>query len=389
MNKAQEKNSPVVFLPIFLSFFIMGFVDIVGVATNYVKRDFTLSDSMANLIPMMVFVWFAVFSVPTGLLMGKIGRKKTLMASLLLTAVAMVFPLFFYSYAGVLFSFALVGIGNTILQVSLNPLAATLVSKTRLTSTLTMGQFIKAISSFLGPIIAAFAASQLGNWRLTFLIYCVTTVLSIIILCTVHLKESSEPVDKSTSFKEIFSLLKDKYLVYCIIVIVLIVGIDVGLNTSIPKLLMERLDIRLEEAALGTSLYFAARTIGTFIGALLLIKLSPVKFLRVTAISATLAFLILMISSSLGGLLIAIAAIGLACANVFSIVFSLALQHNTKHSNEISALMIMGVSGGALLSPVQGLITDMSTFTVGMSVILISLLIISSISFKFKQYRYV
>jgi len=384
MNNTKEIKSSFVFIPIFLSFFVMGFVDIVGVATNYVKKDFALSDSMANLIPMMVFVWFAVFSVPTGILMGKIGRKKSVVLSLVVTAMAMLFPLFFYNYLGILFSFALLGIGNTILQVALNPLAASTVSKEKLTSTLTMGQFIKAISSFLGPIIVGFAASQLDNWRLTFLIYCITTVISIIILCTVHIKESSETIEQSSSFKEIFSLLKDRYLVYCIIVILLIVGIDVGLNTSIPKLLMERLDMQLEEAALGTSLYFAARTIGTFIGALLLIKLSAVRFLQITTIIAILAFVAMMIGSSLWALLISIAVIGLACANVFSIVFSLALQHDMKHSNEISALMIMGVSGGALLSPLQGLITDISTFTMGMSVILISILIIGSISFKLK-----
>lgn len=385
MNNTRPKNSPLVFLPIFLSFFTMGFVDIVGVATNYVKKEFALSDSMANLIPMMVFVWFAIFSVPTGLLMGKIGRKKTVLLSLLITAITMLFPLFLYNYLGVLFSFALLGIGNTILQVSLNPLAAATVSKDKLTSTLTMGQFIKAISSFLGPVLVGLAASKLDNWRLTFLLYSITTLVSMIVLYFTQIKESAEMTEKPSSFKEILLLLKDKYLVYCIIVILLIVGIDVGLNTSIPKLLMHRTSLVLDEAALGTSLYFAARTIGTFIGAFLLMKLSSVKFLRATLVLAVLAFVIMMISSSLWVLLAAIALIGLSCANVFSIIFSLALQHDMKHSNEISALMIMGVSGGALLSPLQGLITDMSTFTTGMTVILISIIIIGLISFKFKS----
>jgi len=385
MTNNQPKNSPLVFLPIFLSFFVMGFVDIVGVATNYVKKDFDLSDSMANLIPMMVFVWFAIFSVPTGMLMGKIGRKKTVLLSLIITAITMLLPLFFYNYFGVLFSFALLGIGNTILQVSLNPLAAATVSENRLASTLTMGQFIKAISSFLGPILVGFAASRLDDWRLVFLLYCITTVISIIVLYSIRINEASGTVEKSSSFSEIFSLLKDRYLVYCILVILLIVGIDVALNTSIPKLLMERTGIELGEAALGTSVYFAARTIGTFIGAILLIRLSPVRFLRVSLILAFLAFIGMMVSSSLWMLIALIVIIGLACANVFSIIFSLALQHDMKHSNEISALMIMGVSGGALLSPLQGLITDFSGFTSGMVVILASILIIGFISFKFKS----
>ncbi|KAA8478444.1 fucose permease [Arcticibacter tournemirensis] len=387
MDQAQSQKKFAIFFPVFLSFFVMGFVDIVGVATNYIKKDFGLSDSMANLIPMMVFVWFAIFSIPTGMLMGRIGRKKTVLISLFITAIAMLLPLCFFDYFGALVSFALLGIGNTVLQVSLNPLAAAIVSQEKLASTLSMGQFIKAVSSFLGPVIVAFSASQLGNWHLAFLIYCIITVLSVVVLFTLPINESaaSETPQQSSSFRQIAALLKDRHLVYCIIVILLIVGIDVGLNTSIPKLLMERAGLDLDDAALGTSLYFASRTIGTFIGALLLIKLSPVGFLRVTLIVAILAFAGMMLSSSLWPLLILIAVVGLACANVFSIIFTLALKHDMTHSNEISALMIMGVSGGALLSPIQGLITDQWNFTSGMSVILVSLVITGFISFKFKS----
>lgn len=249
-----------------------------------------------------------------------------------------------------------------------------------------MGQFTKAVSSFLGPIIAAFSASQLHNWHLAFLICCVVTIVSIVVLLSLKINEPPRTeAQQKSSFGQIAALFKDRYLVYCITVIILIVGIDVGLNTSIPKLLMERTDLNLNNAALGTSLYFAARTVGTFTGALLLIKLSPVRFLRVTLILAVLAFAGMMISSSFWMLLILIAITGLACANVFSIIFSLALRHDMDHSNEISALMIMGVSGGALLSPLQGLITDMWSFTSGMAVILLSLIIAGFISFKFKS----
>ena len=385
MNNAKSKNSSLIFLPIFLSFFVMGFVDIVGVATNYVKKDFSLSDSMANLLPMTVFIWFAVFSVPTGLLMSKIGRKKTVLLSLFITAVTMLLLSFFYNYLGILLSFALLGIGNTILQVSLNPLAATVVSKEKLTSTLTLGQFIKAISSFLGPVLVGFAASKLDNWRLTFLFYCITAVISMAVLYYTKIEESLKITENTSSFKGIISLLKDKYLVYCIVVILLIVGVDVGLNTSIQKLLMERTGMELKDAGLGTSLYFAARTIGTFAGALLLIRLSPVTFLKTTLILAILSFTGMMFFSSPWALFVLIGITGLACANVFPIIFSLALQHDMKHSNEISGLMIMGVSGGALLSPLQGVITDVSTFTVGMTVILVALLLMGLISFKFKS----
>ncbi|MHC8949163.1 MFS transporter [Sphingobacterium hungaricum] len=385
MQTSKERNTILLFIPLILNFFVMGFVDIVGVATNYVKEDFALSDGMASLLPMMVFIWFAICSIPTGILMGKLGRKNIVLLSLFTTALAMLIPLLFYSYFGILLSFAFLGIGNTMLQVSLNPLVTSLVRKEKLTSILTMGQFIKAISSFLGPILVAFSASRLGDWRLTFLLYCIASVISIIALYSLKIKETAEPSQTSTSFRNIFSLLKDSYFVYCIVVILLIVGIDVSLNTNIPPLLVDRLSIPLAEATLGTSFYFISKTIGTFIGAFLLVKISPIKFLKASIWIAALAFITMMFSSSFWGLLISIAIVGLACANVFSIIFSLALQHDIKRANEIAALMIMGISGGALITPLQGFVTDQSNFTVGLSVILLCIFIIGSIAFKFKQ----
>lgn len=385
MTNTNSKTKKRVFISVFLSFFVMGFVDIVGIATNYVKKDFMLSDSLANLIPMMVFLWFAIFSLPTSMLMGKVGRKKTVLLSLAITSLTMLIPLFFYNYFSVLVAFALLGIGNTILQVSLNPLAAAIVNKEKLTSTLTLGQFIKAVSSFLGPILVGFAASTLGNWRLTFLAYSVMSVLSVLLLYYTPINEVEEDETPSSSFKDLLRLLKDSYLLYGIIGILLIVGIDVALNTSIPKLLMDRTNMELSQAGLGTSLYFAARTIGTLLGAFLLMKLSSVKFLKYSILVAIAAFLMLINVSELWLILPLIVVIGLACSNVFSIIFSLALQHDMKHANEISALMIMGVSGGALLPPLQGVFSDLFGFTIGMYLILVCLIGIGAIAFKLKS----
>lgn len=385
MTNTNSKTKKRVFISVFLSFFVMGFVDIVGIATNYVKKDFMLSDSLANLIPMMVFLWFAIFSVPTSMLMGKVGRKKTVLLSLVITSLTMLIPFFFYNYFSVLVAFALLGIGNTILQVSLNPLAAAIVNKEKLTSTLTLGQFIKAVSSFLGPILVGFAATTLGNWRLTFLAYSVMSVLSVLLLYYTPINEVEEDETPSSSLKDLLRLLKDSYLLYGVIGILLIVGIDVALNTSIPKLLMTRTNMELSQAGLGTSLYFAARTIGTLLGALLLMKLSSFKFLRYSILIAVAAFLMLINVAELWLILSLIVVIGLACSNVFSIIFSLALQHDMKHANEISALMIMGVSGGALLPPLQGVFSDLFGFTIGMYLILVCLIGIGAISYKLKS----
>ena len=110
-----------------LCFFCMGFVDLVGIASNYVKEDLGLSDSVANVFPSLVFFWFLIFSVPTGMLMNKIGRKKTVLLSLLVTVVSLFLPLLGESFAVMLIAFSLLGIGNALMQTSLNPLVSTVM----------------------------------------------------------------------------------------------------------------------------------------------------------------------------------------------------------------------------------------------------------------------
>ncbi|MDR2920699.1 MAG: MFS transporter [Tannerella sp.] len=373
-------NKKVIF-PILFGFFVMGFADVVGIATNYVKKDFMLSDTLANLLPMMVFLWFAVFSIPTGILMGKTGRRNTVILSLVITSVAMLIPLFSYSFTLILFSFALLGIGNTILQVSLNPMIAYVVNPDKRASVLTLGQFIKAISSFLGPIIAGFAASFFGDWKWIFLIYALTSLLSALWLwMTVGSKE--EQIETNTTFSSTVQLLKDKYILVLFFGILCIVGIDVGLNTSIPKLLMEKTGMPVEKAGLGTSLYFAARTIGSFVGAILLVRYAAERFLRSTIIIAIVSFILLLLVDNIWLVYAMIAIVGLMCANVFSIIFSFALNHKKEQANEVSALMIMGVSGGALFPPLMGIISDSSGQVYGLSVLLICLFYILYISLR-------
>lgn len=371
-------------LPILFGFFVMGFVDVVGISTNYVKRDFGLSDTLANLIPMMVFLWFAVFSIPAGMLMGRIGRRNTVAVSLGITIVAMLLPLFFYDFTSVLLAFALLGIGNTILQVSLNPMVASVVSPGKVTSVLTLGQFLKAVSSFLGPLIAGAAASFWGDWKLIFAVYAATTLLSLVwLLVGVH-EEGKKTVQTST-FATVCSLFKDRYIGMLFLGILFIVGIDVGLNTTVPKLLIEKTGMSVSEAGLGSSLYFSARTIGAFIGAFLLARIASDRFMQCCMGIAVIGFVLLLMADSLLWISILVVIVGLACSNVFSIIFSYALQHLPERDNEISALMIMGVSGGALITPLMGVLSDALGQVAGLSLLLLCLLYLGWISFRLQK----
>lgn len=380
----KQSNSKWTILPILFGFFVMGFVDVVGISTNYVKQDFGLSDTLANLIPMMVFLWFAIFSIPTGMLMGRIGRRNTVAVSLGITIVAMLLPLFLYDFASVLLAFALLGIGNTILQVSLNPMVASVVVPGKVTSVLTLGQFLKAVSSFLGPLIAGAAASFWGNWKWIFAVYAVTTLLSLAWLLTGVHEEKKKSAQAST-FATVCSLFKDRYIVMLFIGILLIVGIDVGLNTTIPKLLMEKTGMSVSDAGLGSSLYFSARTIGSFVGAFLLAKIASDRFMQYSMMLALVGFILLLLVNSLLWISVLVVIVGLACSNVFSIIFSYALQHLPERDNEISALMIMGVSGGALVTPLMGILSDAFGQVAGLSLLLFCLLYLGWISFRLQK----
>ena len=362
MNKSKLNITAL--LPVMLCFFTMGFVDLVGIASNYVKQDLGLADSQANLFPSLVFFWFLIFSVPTGLLMNKIGRRKTVLLSIAVTIVSLLIPIFSEGYIVMLIAFSLLGIGNTLMQTSLNPLISTIITGDRLASTLTFGQFVKAIASFLAPIIALWGATGalplfgLG-WRVLFPLYSVIAIISILWLGATNIKE--EDINGHVSgFRECFALLRNPFILLCFLAIMCHVGIDVGTNTTAPKILQERLGFTLDEAAFATSLYFIFRTIGCLTGSVILRKLSTKKFMFISVGLMLLSMIGMLAFSSRFIIYAAIACVGFGNSNVFSMAFSEALMAMPKKKNEVSGLMIMGLFGGTLFPLAMGYFSDIT-----------------------------
>ena len=348
-------------IPVMLCFFVMGFVDLVGTASNYVQKDLGLSDSQANLFPSLVFFWFLIFSVPTGMLMNKIGRKNTVLISLIVTAVSLFIPAFGDNYFVMLISFSLLGIGNAIMQTSLNPLVTNLISGDKLASTLTFGQFVKAIASFLAPIIAAWGATTVFptfglGWRALFVIYAVISFLSISLLAATPIEE--EKPDKASGIGECIKLLGRPFILLCFLGIICHVGIDVGTNTTAPKIIMERLGLPLEEAGFATSVYFIFRTVGSFLGAFILRSISSKIFFGISAVMMLVAMAMLFVCDSITPIYVALALIGFGNSNIFPIVFSQALLASPKEKNEVSGLMIMGLFGGTIFPLAMGYAAD-------------------------------
>lgn len=388
MNKPSTNYAV---LPVLFGFFIMGFCDVVGITSTHVKEELLSSyspafkDTLSNLIPVALFSMFLLFSVPTGILMNKIGRKKTVLLSNIITIVAMFIPLIQYNFIMCLIAFALLGTANTILQVSLNPLLTNVISGDKLTSTLTAGQFVKAISSFCGPFIAAFAASVMGNWQYIFPIYAVITLIATVWLMATSIHETPL-AGKSSGFGEVIALLKDKFILILFLGILFVVGVDVGLNTAAPKILMERCGLSSIDAGYGPSVYFAFRTAGAFIGAILLAKISAVKFYKINIIIAVLALVALLFMQEKYIIFGLFGVVGFTVANIFPIIYSAALQRMPTKANEISGLMITGVFGGAIIPFFMGLASDaVKTQAGAVLIILASALYLLFCSFKVKD----
>lgn len=375
-------------IPVMLCFFVMGFVDLVGTASNYVQKDLALTDSQANLFPSLVFFWFLFFSVPTGMLMNRIGRKKTVLISLIVTAASLFIPAFGDSYAVMLISFSLLGIGNAIMQTSLNPLVTNLISGDKLASTLTFGQFVKAIASFLAPVIAAWGATTMFptfglGWRALFVIYAVISFLSISLLAATPIDE--EKPDKASGFGECLKLLGRPFIFLCFLGIMCHVGIDVGTNTTAPKIIMERLGLPLEDAGFATGIYFIFRTLGCFLGAFLLRAMSPKIFFAISVVMMLAGMCILFVCDTLLPLYVGIGLIGFGNSNIFSVVFSQALVYTPNERNEVSGLMIMGLFGGTVFPLAMGYAADAVGQAGAVAVMTIGVIYLLYYTFKIRK----
>ena len=354
-------SKKLVLIPLMLCFFAMGFVDLVGIASNYVKEDLQLTDSVANVFPSLVFFWFLIFSVPTGILMNKIGRKKTVLLSLIVTLVSLVLPVLGENFGIMLVSFSLLGIGNALMQTSLNPLISTVIKGGHLASTLTFGQFVKAIASFLAPYLAMWGAMgvlpTMGlGWRALFVIYLVMGIFATLLLAGTPIEE--EPVGQASSVTSCLRLLGKPVVLLSFIGIMCHVGIDVGTNTTAPKILMERLGYSLNEAAFATSLYFIFRTVGCLTGSLFLRLLRTRIFFIISVVMMALSMAGLLFGHSQIVLYTAIALVGYGNSNVFSMIFSQALTDMPEQKNEVSGLMIMGLFGGTVFPLLMGFASD-------------------------------
>jgi len=357
-------------IPVLMSFFVMSFVDLVGIGVDRVSLDMELSATVAQLIPSAAFLWFFLLSVPFGILQSRLGKRFMLNIGMLVTALGLIVPFFFYSFAMVLIGFALLGIGNTIVQVSANPLLVDVVPGNRASSFLSFSQFIKSIGSMLGAPLAAVFASRFGDWKILFLVFGIVSIISVVWLGSVNIDETRDDEIKA-SFGSAFKLLSNKFVLFMVLAIFVVVGIDVGFNSNSGQFFINSFGLEQTAAESGRSVYFFGKMLGTFGGALLLTRVASRKFYLWSTIFGILTFVAILVLRTEASAWVLTFLIGIAIANIFPLVFSIAVEEYPSRKNEISGLMMMAKSGGAVIPLLMGWITDISTNLIGMAVLLV------------------
>ncbi|MDR2775426.1 MAG: MFS transporter [Tannerella sp.] len=381
----MQKKILLKLLPVMLAFFVMGFVDLVGAITNFVKEDFHLSDSVAKMLPAMTFFWFFILSVPTGLLVNRIGRRKTVVLSLILTSLALLTPMFGYNFPVMMISFSLLGIGNTLIQVSINPLISNLINDDKLASTMTFGQFVKAIASFLGPVVATWTSVAFGDWKLLFPVFMTISIIAALWLGATKIDEGKEP-GKGLSFFCCIKLLGNGIILLSFIGIMCHVGIDVGINTTAPEIMKEYFGMSREEAGFASSIYFLFRLTGCLVGAFVLTRWSGRKFFFVSVLLMAIAIAGLIFFHNKEIVYTGIALIGLGNSNIFPVIVSQALFRMPDRKNEVSGLMIMGLIGGTVFPLLMGKATDlMKTQTGGLMILGIAVIYLFFLASKLRK----
>lgn len=373
-NSINPKLYVMTLLPALFCYFAMGFVDIVGIGSNYVQKDLNLTNSEANLFPSLLFFWFLLFSIPSSLLMNRIGRRNTVLVSIVVSVVSMIFPLFGDSYPIMLIAFSLLGIGNAIMQTALPPLLSNIVAPEKLSSAMTFGLFIKCIAAFGGPVLCAWGAAQVlptfgYGWRIVFLIYAVIGVVSYLWLWMTSIPR--EQSDKVSGLRECLKLLGSGFIFLSFLGIICHVGLDVGINTIAPRIFMERCNMPLEEAGYAISLYFIFRTLGSLVGAITLQKISAKLIFGISALMLAIGFAGCAFLSNEMALYICVAMLGFGNANIFPIIVAQAILRRPEEANEVSGLMIMGLFGGTLFPLVMGFVSDITGSQMGAVVVML------------------
>jgi MFS transporter, FHS family, L-fucose permease len=338
-------------LPIFLAFFLMGLADAMGPMSDAVQKEYHVSPVISTLLPFFVFIAFAVFSVPGGLLAARIGKKKLLLLGLGLTAIACLVPsLHAPSFAVLLGCIFLLGIGTTFLQVAGNPIMRDVSAEGRYSRNLSFAQGIKGIgstsSTYLVTAFTSIALFKGMGWRGTFPLFFVLMAIAFLGVLVLNVQETKSEAPPSIGSS--LGLLGQPVFALAVLGIFLYVGAEASMGRFLfPTLKGMGMD-EANASKFGAAMFFLLLTVGRLLGSAVLTIMTPRTCFRLSALLGLLGAGAVM--TGVPGLAVAgVVAAGLGFANIWPMLFSITVEEKPQCANELSGLMCMAISGGAII----------------------------------------
>lgn len=373
-------------LPIFLAFLCMGFGDVVGPLVGLVKDSFEVSNFQAQLMTFSGFIMFGVLAVPMGVLQSKKGKKLIMNLGLIVALLGLVIPILNGMYGSkvdlanagqskfyiLFFSILLLGAGATTLQVVGNPIMRDVSAPGKFSSNLSLGQSVKAVGSSMGFLLPPLAVKYFNmDWTLLFPIYSVLILITLAWFHVVKVEAKQDDAAEPATLLSCLALLGNRYVLMMVMAIFLYVGAEVSMSSGVPILLKEKFGIGEFGLWVGWALFFLPILVGRFIGGLLLRSMKPAVFLLMTVL-LSLAGLGCMFVGIKALTFVGVILIGFGFANIFPLVFSIAIDAMPQRTNELSGLMVMAIAGGAIVPPIMGFVADKTSTQVGFVVPLVA-----------------
>ncbi len=373
-------------LPLLLIFTAMGLVDATGPMVSLARESFSLSNTMATLLPLFGYIMYGLFSVPMGVLQDRKGKKFTMNLGLTIALIGLLIPVFsgmrgsmivdttsFGQFYKILMAILFLGAGASILQVSGNPMMRDVSREGHYSRNLALAQAFISVGSSMGFLLPVIMLYLFGcDWSIVFPFFLGIIVISLIWMNSISIQEKKNNGDHHASFRSCIRLLRNKYVLAMVLGIFVYCGLEIAMSSHVPILLKDKFSVSVEKMGILISwlLLYLPILAGRLLGSRILRIVAPRKLLIITALVA-LGGIVCIFSGSYPLTLTGILLAGVGFANIFPLIFSLTIDRMPEHTNELSGLMVSSIAGGAFIPPVMGIVADHTSITMAFAIPLI------------------
>ncbi len=375
-NSQQGQNYAFALTSLTSLFFMWGFITCLNdILIPHLKAVFDLSYSQAMLVQFCFFSAYFLVSLPSGIIVKKLGYQKGIVLGL---AIAAVGCLCFYpaaalhSYPIFLMALFVLASGITLLQVSANPYVSMLGEAKTASSRLTMTQAFNSLGTTVAPFFGAFLildqaaesmsvlegaqAVQMPYILLAVMLLGLASLFAYIKLPDISLIQTQDKLDDESDNGSAWQY---SHLTLGAVGIFVYVGAEVSIGSFLVSFLAEPSIANLaeSEAAKYIAYYWGGAMVGRFMGAVVMQKVAAGKALCFNAILAMLLIIIAITSSGMLAMW-AILLVGLCNSIMFPTIFSLAINGLGKHTSQGSGILCLAIVGGAILPLLQGVLAD-------------------------------